>query len=326
MFARKSSKHMLGVLVGGPALAIWVVLGTCGATPAVAAAPPPPPPPPPANPVIVFQSTDGLALIVCDADGRNATEIVPATPGGSVYQISWSPDGGSIVYTHWDHGTAAEMHAVDVSVVNGVPVGSNLRTIPGSVGARGVAWSPLGDQIAFTTNAGDISVIPPTGGTRTVLWQSPSGDRADGANLVAWSPSGNRIAAAVWIPGTTTNNYMILDVASLQTTIVPLQMNPQPEAPQALEWARTSDTLAAVSWWTIGKRRDARALYEVDIATGATTVISTALGMLTASPSPDDSLYVTSMGSRLVLSTINRATGQVVNLGPRDTYRVAWRR
>ena len=320
MFARTHSKHMLGVLVGGLALATWAVLGICGATPAVSAAPPPPPPPPPANPVIAFQLTVGLALFVCDADGGNATEIAPDA-GNHVHDMSWSPDGGSIAYTHQDSG---EMHAIDVSVVNGVPVGSNLRTIPGTAGAYGVAWSPLGDQIAFTTLVGDISVIPSTGGTRTVLWQSPSGTKQDGAVHIAWSPSGDRIAATVWIPYVGTNNFMILDVALPQTTIVPLQI-PPPQNANSLEWARTSDTLSATSWWKSGKR-DVKALYEVDIATGAVTVITINLGGPTASPSPDDSLYAASMGSRSKLSTINPATGEVVNLGPHDTYRVAWRR
>ncbi len=140
-----------------------------------------------ADPAIAFvqRGTSGNPdkLFVMNASGTHQT-LIATGASFSFSHPSWSPDARSVAFAGTIGGVGG-IWIIDVAVVNDVPTGSNLRQVPinlpgTSGGPRAPAWSPLGDLIAFM--AGDtgtaydrnIYVVPPTGGTATVVHTSAS--------------------------------------------------------------------------------------------------------------------------------------------------------
>jgi Tol biopolymer transport system component len=227
----------------------------------------------PADPAIAYygyikaQRMTGIA--VCNADGTNA-RVIHST-SASVRAFSWSPDGTSIAYLTL---SPLEVWRINVSVVNGVPQGSNATRLLGGDGyTYGVpAWSPLGDVILSNRkpfNAPDtenvLVTVPAAGGAATVIYQPPIGAMAAPAT---WSPDATRIAFAEHPPGGggAAPDIFVLELATGIKTMV-MDAHPGGVWPRYLEWARTRDALAFEDF-------DAGGVYTLDINVGAPVLVT----------------------------------------------------
>src|ERR1039457_2481063 len=96
--------------------------------------------PPPAKPALTFVGTISKngntynAIYVMDTDTKNQTSVQSSGSTSIQYGInlSWSPSGtSSIAFTQYGSASGIDtIKAIDVTVNSqGVPVGSNLRTI-----------------------------------------------------------------------------------------------------------------------------------------------------------------------------------------------------
>lgn len=265
------------------------------------AKPPPPPPPPPANPAIAFKAEGRVRgngggwvtahfLKVMNADGSNVTTIYTSVIGpgygGIINRPSWSPDGRSVAFQN------DGVRLIDVSVVNGVPTGTNARLLV-SEPAGQPAWAPQGDLIAYVNStAHTLEVVPATGGVPQVLYSSLSSLWSP-----SWSPDARRIAFLEG-DGATSHTIRVLDRNDMTVTTV---LGPE-GGPWNPIWARTQDVLAftdasgniytiqlpsgtptlvragSMPDWSSDDRDivfgGGGSLYKVDLATGSTTLLT----------------------------------------------------
>jgi hypothetical protein len=172
---------------------------------------PTPPPPANANPVFAFEDIKKIsnqlsvfAIYVMDVDGANRTSVYTNYSGnGNNVTINnpdypaWSADGTKLCFTL----NSVDLYTLDISVVNGVPTGSNATKIGDGVAGGGSykqgKWRPGQNQIACVwkkTGVSDqINLLPSTGGSPTVLYTAASTDwviendiafKSDGSNLL----------------------------------------------------------------------------------------------------------------------------------------------
>jgi Tol biopolymer transport system component len=268
----------------------------------------------PGDPAIAFRGTvkNKTGIAVCNADGTNATVIRTAGLG---IQFSWSPDGASIAFIE---PSPIEVWRIDVSVVNGVPQGSNALRLLGGDGYSysTPAWSPLGDVIIARrtpVNAPDTQgvfvTVPSTGGTPTVIYQPPAGAAV---HSPAWNFDASRIAFTERLPGSTANNIMALDLASGIKTMV-LDVGPSGLWPTAIEWARTGDSLAFEA---------SSGVYTLDTSVGVPVLVEPVGSSPCWSPDDNELLFV---GAQNRIKRINLTTGAITILGPKGTW-TDWRR
>ena len=289
-------------------IACTLVAGGCqdGSGPSLVTSPdpktgaegPPPRPQPPADPAIAFVvdpgPRSGFELRVANADGSNLRTIhsSPYLP----IQPSWSPDGGSIAFT-----INGDIWVIDVVLVNGVPTGTNARVLLAQTPGTNLdyaAWSPLGDEIAFSRVQEDgsccstLELVPATGGTPDVVHT--------GAVLwPTWNPDATEIAfvgsgGLIWA----------VDIATRTAEVL---FSP-PAYPEALDWGRTGDMLAFSSF-TGNQNTDG--VYTLEIATEILTRVADGRRP-TWSPDDAEILFGNPSGK---LSKVNLATGNVTNLG-----------
>jgi Tol biopolymer transport system component len=105
-------------------------------------------------------------------------------------EASWSPDGTRFIVWESDTGTRLEPPPGRLVIVS-TTTGQETTLIRSKFIDNYVAWSPLGDEIAFATAYGDIYLIHPDGSGLKQLTRSGGPCSDDG---ISWSPDGSRIA------------------------------------------------------------------------------------------------------------------------------------
>ncbi len=291
MMSRKHARKVLGGLLGGfvlLGLGLLVVFGTASATAAGKPPPPPPPPPPPANPVIAYNYN--RQLWVANADGTNATMVYDPAPGNT-RQPNWSPDmdpgtpgyQGSVVFGTGD-GITGCMRAVDISVVNGVPVASNLRSLycPGNGGNSNLwapEWSPRGDRLAFIledrgTNPYSYSINTVDIATQTPAqhYISPISDTYALTGL-GFSPDGTKVSFREWVPGVPGGAAIrVVDINTNEVTTVWTGVNIG--IPSVTEWSHSGNYLLFDIAGCMGGNKRYQGTWMINLDTGATTRVT----------------------------------------------------
>jgi len=223
--------------------------------------PPPPPPSVNANPAIAYRrwhtTSDGSyvpALYVMDANGgnqavvytnytkvkKNVTYHTPDFP-------SWSDNGQRLCFVL----DGKDLYTLNISLVNGVPAGSNPVKIADGVAAGGSygkgVWRPGTTNIAavWLSDLGPTSIqlIPSTGGTTTTLYSSPgdftlhhpAGYLTEA--FVTFNDNGTLLAFCERQLSTGKNFLRILDL-SINTIVQSIELN-QFWAIKSLDWANT---------------------------------------------------------------------------------------
>jgi Tol biopolymer transport system component len=274
-----------------------ILLGLA-ATVALAGKPQKPPKPPPseADPAIAYVTygPKGCDLHVMDADGGNATRIYRSEVGGLWYP-SWSPDGTRIAFIE-----QFDLMVIEVTVVNGVPVGGTPTRLVSSPSVSYPAWAPDGDLIAYAPiEDGLLQVIPAEGGTPTALFTAPDAYRV---RYPTWSPDASEIAFVVG-----SEAGPILTVLDVDSKLVTASLDlPGGDSVTDLDWSRAGDRVVfergvheihtwnpgtgAVAWLCDGQapswspddtrlvytdgQKDKQSVYEIALATGAVTQLA----------------------------------------------------
>ncbi len=212
---------------------------------------PPPPPPPNANPVFAFQDNYQVnhnrtvpAIFVMDVSGANKTKVFTSYTNQSSDSPdfpAWSGNGTQLCFTL----NGVDLYTLNISIVNGVPTGSNATKIGDGVAGGGSykqgKWRPGQSQIASvwkkTGDPDKIHLLPSAGGSAAILYTAANTDwfieedialKSDGSQLVF---SERQIS--------TGNVYLkVLDVNTSQV-IKSIDLS-QYKSVKEMDWARSS--------------------------------------------------------------------------------------
>ena len=233
------------------------------------------PGPPPADPALahVIPATADK-LMVANADGTNKVSIYSQTGCSfSVTEPSWSPNGKAIAFKRVcvSTGYLRELWRIDVSVVNGVPTGSNAKQLTAACGScYDPAWSPTGDVIAVVGGA-DVSIsdsiflVDANTGVTTTFYRAVAGSDV---LYVAWSSDGTRLAV---VDGS--NGLRGIKIVERATGNVVKTLPPPPtNGVFFIDWARQGVDKLAIRDDLSSPSNDPY-IYTLDIATGTYTQI-----------------------------------------------------
>jgi Tol biopolymer transport system component len=276
---------------------------------------------PPADPAIAYANSSSAILVMND-DGSNQTVVY----GGRVFQPSWSPDGHSIAFLEAPGGQPRLMR-IDVTVVNGVPQGSNPTQLnQGDCGGCShPAWSPGGDEIVVSGSADDpagrLFVIPASGGAVQTLYTPPAGYAA---KYPTWSPDGTRIAFVEGGMGETAIKILDRATGTVTNTLLQGQF-----VIGYLDWARTQDTLAFEADPYSGSPGSDGSLYTLDVPlpgqpAGTPSFVISDASSPSWSPNDTQIVFDTSHTAPFKVKKITLATGVVKILA--NSASPDWRR
>jgi Tol biopolymer transport system component len=124
--------------------------------------------------------------------GSGTPQLLASDIGNPIAALapSWSPDGTRFVVEESQTGSGLEPPPGKLVIVDSV-TGRETTLIESKFVYEYAEWSPLGDEIAFSTGNGDTYVIH-TDGSGLMKLTEPGPSCLDGA--ISWSPDGERIA------------------------------------------------------------------------------------------------------------------------------------
>jgi dipeptidyl aminopeptidase/acylaminoacyl peptidase len=276
----------------------------------------PQPPQPPADPAIVFkvrERTHGQVshrIKVMNADGSNVTALHTMVSGAICFP-SWSPDGASITFCDQAPDLQGyNVMRIDVSIVNGVPVGTNLTTLVNRTSYMSESlWSPVGDQIAFWDwDLRTLELIPAGGGTPEVLYTS-----IGSYHWSTWNRDGSQVIFSERDPAGG-QAIRAVDVAAPHavTTLLGLEFSQQ-HGNADIRWLDHARTMNVLAFECAGD--PAGSVYTLDLLGGVPSLVVGAVGAPTWSP--DDSTILFTNGN---MYKVNLATGVVTDTRVSGSY------
>jgi len=152
---------------------------------------------PPANPEIAFFDPGGSAgdLMVMNADGSNAVVVVADVAGASLGDVSWSPDGGRLVFSSRLDGRGLWVVGVDgtglAKITDTTPEINEPSWSP--VGSDGSEWIAFNDSPA--ENERNVYLVRADGtGRYDLSVTSPVFVPGYNQGHPTWSPDGMQMA------------------------------------------------------------------------------------------------------------------------------------
>lgn len=284
-----------------------------------------PSPPASVNPAIAYRRNYVInpkrtvpAIYVMDAGGGNKTKVY-TNYNNTTFQTpdfpTWSPDGTKLCFNL--NGT--DLYTLSISIVNGIPTGSNATKIADGVAEAGNyrkgVWNPAvgAHEIASvwkqSSNPTNIRIVPANGGTPSTLYTSPgSGYEID--DQISFSPDGSKLAFTERQQSTGIITLKIIE--RLSGNIVKTTDLSQFFRVTGLDWSNTagSDVIAFSVWPLCSVDNNGlRKLYKIDMSSSspAPTLLSNN-ERDGVSWSPDD-MQIVSMGGALVTAICNPETG-----------------
>ena len=221
---------------------------------------------------IIVDSGDNALLgdlFLISADASGSQKLLDSGDNG--YQhfgyADWSPDGSEIVFSALIPPWEIMMAKND---------GSNLQSVPNTVGGEYPTWSPEGDRIAFSVwNDGDadILIINRDGSGLINLTENFSANALD----PSWSPDGKQIAFFAAEAGEDYEIFTIMVEGSFTAQLTDNKMNDW-----APDWSPNGNEIAFLH----STDQDYAEVHVIDLDTGNISERTTAFGYPDLSAEP----------------------------------------